>query len=114
MTMSRRSQRSPWESWRRCSAFVSRAYPPMQIRIGVHTGPVVAGVIGRHKFIYDVWGDTVNVASRLESESAPDRINVSEAVMQALTHRFAFEPRGIITLKGRGGTRAFFLVPPSV
>ena len=88
--------------------------PAMQIRIGVHTGPVVAGVIGRHKFIYDVWGDTVNVASRLELESAPDRINVSEAVMQALTHRFAFEPRGIITLKGRGGTRAFFLVPPSV
>ncbi len=87
--------------------------PPLRVRIGIHTGPVVAGIIGRHKFSYDVWGDTVNVASRMESESAPDRINVSEAVMQALTHRFAFEARGVITLKGKGLTEAFFLIPPS-
>ena len=86
--------------------------PALKVRIGVHTGPVVAGVIGRHKFIYDVWGDTVNVASRLESHGVPDRIQVSAAVRDALAYRFAFEPRGTMTLKGKGQTSVYFLVPP--
>jgi class 3 adenylate cyclase len=85
----------------------------LKVRIGVHTGPVVAGVIGRHKFIYDVWGDTVNVASRLESHGVGGRIQVSERVRQALADRFAFEPRGAIDLKGKGLTSAFLLVPPA-
>jgi adenylate cyclase len=85
----------------------------LNVRIGVHTGPVVAGVIGRHKFIYDVWGDTVNVASRLESHGVAGRIQVSERVRQALADRFAFEPRGTIDLKGKGLTTAFLLVPPA-
>jgi adenylate cyclase len=85
---------------------------PLQIRIGVHTGPVVAGVIGHHKFIYDVWGDTVNVASRLEANGLPDRIQVSEATRRALEGRYNFEPRGPINLKGRGQTEAFLLIPP--
>ena len=68
----------------------------------------------RHKFIYDVWGDTVNIASRLESHGLPDRIHVSAEVRDALAHRFAFEPRGTIMLKGKGETPAFFLIPPSV
>jgi adenylate cyclase len=85
---------------------------PLQIRIGVHTGPVVAGVIGHHKFIYDVWGDTVNVASRLEANGLPDRIQVSEATRRALEGRYDFEPRGPINLKGRGQTEAFLLIPP--
>jgi adenylate cyclase len=85
---------------------------PLQIRIGIHTGPVVAGVIGHHKFIYDVWGDTVNVASRLEANSLPDRIQVSEAMRQLLATRYSFEPRGPINLKGRGCIDAFLLVPP--
>ncbi len=83
------------------------------MRIGIHTGPVVAGIIGRHKFIYDVWGDTVNVASRLEANSLPGRIQVSEAVRGALADRYEFEPRGRIDLKGRGFTEAFLLIPPA-
>jgi adenylate cyclase len=85
---------------------------PLRIRIGIHTGPVVAGVIGHHKFIYDVWGDTVNIASRLEANSLPDRIQVSEAMRRLLASRYNFEPRGPINLKGRGCIDAFLLVPP--
>jgi adenylate cyclase len=84
-----------------------------QIRIGMHTGPVVAGIIGSHKFIYDVWGDTVNFASRLESHGLPRRVQVSEAMKRALEHKYAFEPRGRIALKGRGKTATFLLVPPA-
>ena len=81
-----------------------------RIRIGIHAGPAVAGVIGTRKFVYDVWGDTVNVASRLESTSEPGRIHVSGAVSDALEGRYAFEPRGEIELKGKGATRTSFLV----
>jgi adenylate cyclase len=87
---------------------------PLQIRIGIHTGPVVAGIIGHHKFIYDVWGDTVNVASRLEANSLPGRIQVSEAARQALAGRYNFVSRGRINLKGRGYIEAFLLAPPDV
>jgi class 3 adenylate cyclase/CheY-like chemotaxis protein len=84
-----------------------------RVRIGIHSGPVVAGIIGRHKFIYDVWGDTVNIASRLESQGLPDRIQVSETVRSALAHRYDFEPQGKLTLKGRGEADTFLLVPPA-
>jgi class 3 adenylate cyclase len=84
---------------------------PLRIRIGIHAGPVVAGIIGRSKFIYDVWGDTVNVASRLESHGIPDRIQVSKPVREALAHRYQFERRGTITLKGRGRTPTFLMGP---
>jgi class 3 adenylate cyclase len=86
---------------------------PLQIRIGMHAGPVVAGIIGSHKFIYDVWGDTVNFASRLESQGLPRRIQVSKAMRNALRHKYSFEPRGRIALKGRGEAQTFLLVPPS-
>jgi class 3 adenylate cyclase len=80
-----------------------------RIRIGVHVGPAVAGVIGTRKFVYDVWGDTVNVASRLETSSEPNRIHVSEPVAERLRGAFDLEPRGSIELKGKGEMRTYYL-----
>ena len=81
-----------------------------RIRIGVHAGPAVAGVIGMRKFAYDVWGDTVNVASRLEASSEPGRIHVSARIADELRDRFVFESRGSIELQGKGETETCFLV----
>ncbi|MBS2019914.1 MAG: hypothetical protein JST00_44030 [Deltaproteobacteria bacterium] len=83
---------------------------PVNVRIGVHTGPVVAGVIGRKKFIYDVWGDTVNTASRMESHSVPGKIQVSEATYELTKDKFEFEPRGSIPVKGKGEMTTYFLL----
>lgn len=79
------------------------------IRIGLHVGPVVTGVIGTRKMAYDVWGDTVNIASRLESLSLPNRIQVSPEVVRRLQGRFVFEARGEIEIKGVGAMKTFFL-----
>jgi adenylate cyclase len=81
-----------------------------QIRIGLHTGPVVAGVIGTTKFAYDVWGDTVNVAARLETASEPNRIHVSGTLAAQLEDRFRLEPRGSVELKGKGAVETCYLV----
>jgi class 3 adenylate cyclase len=81
----------------------------LSLRIGLQVGSVIAGVIGIRKFIYDVWGDTVNVASRLESHGSPGRTHVSEMVFERLRGRFVFEERGTIELKGRGLMNTYFL-----
>jgi class 3 adenylate cyclase len=82
----------------------------IEFRIGIHCGPVVAGVIGTRKFIYDVWGDTVNVASRMESTGVPGRIQVTAAVEARLRDTFRFEARGLTEVRGKGPMPTFFLI----
>ncbi len=81
----------------------------LEARIGIHSGPIMAGVIGTHKFVYDVWGDTVNTASRMESHSLPGRIQISAATRAMVGERFKFERRGTIEVKGKGLMETFFL-----
>ncbi|MEG3975762.1 adenylate/guanylate cyclase domain-containing protein [Microcoleus sp. herbarium8] len=82
---------------------------PFQIRIGINTGPVVAGVIGTKKFIYDLWGDTVNVASRMECQGLPGYIQVTSAVYEQLKERYVLEERGAIAVKGKGELIVYWL-----
>jgi class 3 adenylate cyclase len=81
----------------------------LKIRVGIASGPLMAGVIGTDKFSYDVWGETVNLASRLESHGLPGEIQVSEAVRGALGDSFVFEPRGPIEVKGVGRLTTWLL-----
>jgi class 3 adenylate cyclase len=81
----------------------------LKIRVGLASGPLMAGVIGTDKFSYDVWGDTVNLASRLESHGLPGEIQVSAAVRGALGDSFVFEPRGPIEVKGVGRLETWLL-----
>jgi len=85
------------------------AHGPLEIRIGIHSGPVVAGVIGTRKLSYDVWGDTVNVASRLQSHGVPGAIQVSSATKEFLLDRYQLEARGEVDLKGKGMTETYLL-----
>ena len=95
----------------RSVAKFNRFDEPINVRIGIHTGPAVAGVIGKKKFIYDVWGDTVNIASRMESHGLPGEVHVTEATHALLESDYDFEARGEIEVKGKGMMRTWFLRP---
>jgi adenylate cyclase len=84
----------------------------LEVRIGIGTGPVVAGVVGKKKFIYDLWGDTVNLASRITSEGVPGMVHVDETTYRRLADRFEFGEPQIIHLKGKGNTPVYRLAGP--
>ncbi|MDQ2100267.1 MAG: adenylate/guanylate cyclase domain-containing protein [Tychonema bourrellyi B0820] len=83
---------------------------PLSIRIGINTGPVEAGVIGTKKFTYDLWGDTVNVASRMESLGVPGGIQVTVATYERLRDKYIFEDRGLLQVKGKGDMMTYLLL----
>jgi class 3 adenylate cyclase len=85
---------------------------PLQVRIGIDTGPVIAGVIGRTKFIYDLWGDTVNTASRMESHAPPGTIQVTQRTYDSLQDQYELRPRGTIEVKGKGPLTTYLLIGP--
>jgi adenylate cyclase len=84
----------------------------LDFRIGLNSGPVIGGVIGRDKFVFDIWGDAVNLASRMESTGVPGRIQVGPATYAVLKDEFAFEARGSVTIKGKGEVETWFLISP--
>jgi adenylate cyclase len=83
-----------------------------EMRIGIHSGSVIAGVVGSHKFTYDAWGDTVNIASRLESASEGGCISVSAYTYERIRHRFACQYRGKVELKGKGSIDVYYVGEP--
>jgi class 3 adenylate cyclase len=83
--------------------------PALQLRVGIHTGPVVAGVIGRKRFVYDIWGHTVNVASRLESLGLPDRIQISQSTLGALDSSVVSVAAREINIRGLGKSKVYIV-----
>ncbi|NEK25192.1 hypothetical protein GV827_22765 [Sulfitobacter sp. JBTF-M27] len=94
----------------RTAADMSDEFPDgLEVRIGLHAGPAVAGVIGNKKLFYDVWGETVNTASRMESHGEPGRIQVTGPAHEELADDYLFEPRGTVEVKGMGIVETWWL-----
>ena len=83
--------------------------PGLEFRVGVHTGSVMSGIVGKRKFTYDIWGDAVNIASRLETNGTPSRVNISESTHHRVKELFVTEARGIIEAKNKGPLAMFFV-----
>jgi PAS domain S-box-containing protein len=94
---------------RAIAQFTTKDNQPIALRIGIHTGPVVAGIIGTRKFIYDLWGDTVNIASRMESQGEIGRTQVTAAVYERLRKRYNLQERGTLSVKGKGEMLTYWL-----
>jgi class 3 adenylate cyclase len=86
----------------------------ISLRIGINSGPVVAGIVGTHKFSYDLWGDVVNTASRMESEGVPGSIQISFATHELIKNDFVCERRGAVAVKGKGDMETYILLSPIV
>lgn len=87
----------------------AESLPQLPMRVGIHSGPVVAGIVGQQKFAYDIWGDTVNTAARMESSGAPDQVNISAATYALLQDEFACTPRGMVDVKGKRSMEMYFV-----
>ena len=88
----------------------AQSVPAFDMRVGIHTGPVVAGIVGVKKFAYDIWGDTVNIASRMERAGETGCVNISESTWALVrdTSALSFSPRGMVSAKGKGEMEMFF------
>lgn len=95
---------------RTISNFKTKDGQQLALRIGIHTGPVIAGIVGNRRFSYDLWGDTVNIASRMESHGEIGRTQVTQTVFERLKRRYQFEPRGEIEVKGKGTMQTYWLI----
>ena len=95
------------EEWNK--ARTSIFLPHFDIRIGIHSGPLTAGIVGRKKFTYDIWGNTVNTAARMESKSEKNRINISESTLALIKDKYQVEPRGSIAIKNMGEVNMYFI-----
>ncbi len=91
------------------NAFTTDSQPPLRFRIGINSGPAIAGVIGTAKFHYDLWGDMVNTASRMESHGQPGRIQITQATYERIVDQFVCRPRGLIEVKGKGKMPTWFV-----